>query len=160
MSVLAKLGDFIGGSLFKEIKEGVMAYYPPDMSPVQKAEAELNIERLLNEKEKQTNKVLNESAAQLDKRIAEQEGTASDLKSLPFIGRIVLFMRGIQRPLWGFATLAMDYKWFFELHEFTEKQETAMILINVLVLGFLFGERTIKNLSPLIIKVFGGRDSQ
>jgi len=31
-----------------------------------------------------------------------------------------------------------------------------MISINILVLGFLFGERTIKNLSPLIIQVFGG----
>ena len=49
----------------------------------------------------------------------------------------------------------MDNKWFFDVHDFSEQQQTAMIVINILVLGFLFGERTIKNLEPLIIKVFG-----
>lgn len=157
MSILAKVTSFLGGSLFKEIKDGVMSYLPPDLSPTQKAEIELKLKTLLHEKELETNRQLNEAAAQLDKRIAEQEGTAKDLLALPFLGRIVLFLRGLQRPLWGFATIWMDYTWFFnnDLQVFTEKQQTAMILINILVLGFLFGERTIKNLSPLIIKVFG-----
>ena len=134
-----------------------MAYLPPDLSPLQKAEIELKLQELLNKKEVEANKQLNEAAAQLDRRIAEQEGTAKDLLAMPVLGRLVLFLRGLQRPLWGFATIYMDYTWFFNngLQVFSEKQETAMILINILVLGFLFGERTIKNLSPLIIKVFG-----
>lgn len=157
MSILAKVTSFLGGSLFKEIKEGVMAYLPPDLSPTQKAEIELKVQAMLHEKELETNKQLNEAAAQLDRRIAEQEGTAKDLLAMPLLGRLVLFLRGLQRPVWGFATIYMDYTWFFnnDALGFSEKQETAMILINILVLGFLFGERTIKNLSPLIIKVFG-----
>jgi len=131
-----------------------MAYLPPDLSPLQKAEIELKTTQFLGEKQLQANQILNEAAAQLNKRISEQEGTASDLKTIPLIGHIVIFLRGVQRPLWGYATLFMDYKWFFELHTFTEQQHTAMIVINFLVLGFLFGERTIKNLEPLIIKVF------
>lgn len=152
--ILDKLTDFVGGSLFKEIKEGVMAYFPPDMSPQQKAAAEQKVNELLLEKQKAANAALQSAADALDKRIAEQEGTASDLKSIPLLGPVMLFLRGAQRPVWGFSTLYMDFKWFFEVHAFTEQQQTAMIVINILVLGFLFGERTIKNLEPLIIKVF------
>lgn len=156
MSILAKLTDFVGGSLFKEIKEGVMSYFPPDMSPQQKAETELNIQKFLMEKEVQANKVLQDSAAQLDKRIAEQEGTAKDLKTIPILGPLILFARGAQRPVWGFATLWMDSKWFFEVGlVFSEQQQTALIVINVLVLGFLFGERAVQNLTPMIVQVFG-----
>lgn len=159
MSILSKITDFIGGSLFKEIKDTVVTYFPPDMSPQQKAAAELKLQELLHEKHMQANKVLNDAAAQLDRRIADQEGTASDLRAVPFFGTLVLFFRGLQRPLWGFSTMYMDYKWLFGGGSFTEQQNTAMIVINILVLGFLFGERTLKNLEPLIIKVFGGQNN-
>jgi len=154
MGMLDKLTDFVGGSLFKELKDGVMAYFPPDLSPQQKAESELQLQMFLHQKELDSNKILTDAAVQLDKRIAEQEGTAKDLLGLPVLGRIILFARGIQRPVWGFATLYMDYVWFFGSGVYTEQQETAMMIINILVLGFLFGERTLKNLEPLIIKVF------
>lgn len=155
MKLLKAVTNFLGGSLFKEIKEGVMAYFPPDMTPKEKAELELKLQDLLHKKQLEANSLLHESAVQLDKRIAEQEGTASDLRAIPFLGTIVLFLRGVQRPLWGFATLYMDYRWFFETRALSEQQQTAMIIINLLVLGFLFGERTVKNLEPLISKVFG-----
>ena len=154
MGLLSTVTDFIGGSIFKEIKEGVMAYFPPDLTPQQKADIDLKIQDLLDKKQAEANRVLDNAAKQLDKRINDQEGTASDLKNIPFLGSIILFLRGSQRPAWGYATLVMDFKWFFELHTFTDQQQTAMIVINFLVLGFLFGERTIKNLEPLLIKVF------
>lgn len=153
-NILTAVTDFIGGSLFKEVRGVIKDYFPPDLSPVQKAELEIKLNDMLHEKEIKANAILNDAAKQLDKRIAEQEGTASDLKTIWGLGHIVIFMRGVQRPLWGFATLYMDNQWFFKTHDFDEQQQTAMILINVLVLGFLFGERTIKNLEPLIIKVF------
>lgn len=156
MSIFTNIADFVSGNLFKEIKEGVMSYFPPDLTPQQKAEIELNLERFLHKKEIEANKIIAESAQQLDKRIEQQEGTASDLKQLPIIGNIILFLRGLQRPAWGFFTMYIDHKWFTTVTDYTEQQQTALIVINVLVLGFLFGERTIKNLEPLIIKVFGG----
>lgn len=154
MSILSGITDFLGGNIFKEIKDGIMSYFPPDMSPQELAEAELKVQSLLHAKEIEGNKILAEASKLLDKRIAEQEGTASDLLALPFVGRIVIFARGVQRPVWGFATLFMDFKWFFGNFNFNEQQNTGLIIINVLVLGFLFGERTIKNLQPLIEKVF------
>lgn len=155
MSIFSGIRDFLSGDLFKTIKDTIQDYYPPDLTPQQKAELDIKMAQMLHEKEIKANQILSDSAAQLDKRIAEQEGTASDLKQLPLIGRIVLFLRGMQRPVWGFATLYIDFKWFFEDHSFTEQQQTALIAINILVLTFLFGERTLKNLEPLIVKVFG-----
>lgn len=155
MSWFSKVSEFLGGNFFKEVKDTVMAYLPPNMTPQEKIEVEIRLKEFLHKKEIESNRVLTEAAVQLDKRIAEQEGTASDLRAVPFFGTFVLFLRGMQRPVWGFATLYMDFKWFFETNTFTEQQQTAMIVINVLVLGFLFGERTIKNLEPLIVKVFG-----
>jgi hypothetical protein len=50
----------------------------------------------------------------------------------------------------------MDARWFFESGlTFSEQQQTALIVINVLVLGFLFGERAVQNLTPMIVQVFG-----
>ena len=60
MSFLSKAADFVGGGLFKEIKEGIMSYFPPDVSPIQKAEFELRMQELLAEKKATANKVLNE----------------------------------------------------------------------------------------------------
>jgi hypothetical protein len=155
MSVLAQITNFVGGSLFKEIKDGITAYFPPDMTPQQKAEAELKVQQMLNDKQREAEKMLTSAANQLDKRIAAQEGTAKDLLALPILGRLMLFLRGVQRPTWGFATLYMDYKWFFDASSnFSEQQELALTVINLLVLGFLFGERTVKNLEPLILKIF------
>jgi hypothetical protein len=154
MGILSKVTDFVGGSLFKEIKETVTSYFPPSMSEAEKLEFERKMQEFLHQKELDANRILNESAAQLDKRIADQEGTASDLKAMPILGPIVLFLRGLQRPAWGFLVMLMDYKWFFGVYEFDEQQQTAMIAINLLVLGFLFGERAVKNLEPLIIRVF------
>jgi len=157
MSFLAKVTDFVGGSLFKEIKEGVMSYFPPDMTEQQKQDLELNIERLLMEKQRRANEVIADSSMQLDKRINEQEGTAKDLKGIPIVGTLIIFLRGLQRPTWGYFCMYLDYTWFTTVTDYTEQQQTALIVINFLILGFLFGERTLKNLEPLILKVFGGK---
>lgn len=156
MNLLSKVTDIIGGSLFGEVKELITDYFPPDLNPQQHAEMQQKIATLEHKKSMDINNALADQEKTLNKRIAEQEGTASDLKQLPVIGRIVLFLRGLQRPTWGFFAMYLDYNWFTISPDYTEQQQTALIVINILVLGFLFGERTIKNLSPLIIKVFGG----
>lgn len=157
MSLLNKVVDFVGGSMFKEIKEGVVSYFPPDMSQQQKAEFELKLERLLIEKQANANELLRQSANQLDKRINEQEGLANELKSVPFVGMIVILLRGIQRPFWVFATLVLDYKWFFDELTLNDTQQTTLIIINSLVLGFMFGERAVQNLVPALASAFTRR---
>ncbi len=153
-NLLSAVTDFVGGGIFKEIKETVLAYLPPDITPLQKAELELKVQALLNTKQTEADRILFDASVQLDKRISEQEGTASDLKSLGLLGKPIIFLRGCQRPVWGFATLWIDYMWFFGSYQMSDQQNTALIVINMLVLGFLFGERTILNLQPLIERVF------
>ena len=152
MSIFSKIAGALGGDLFKELRETITDYFPPDMTPQQKAEFQLKYERLLAQKQKDAQQLINDASSELDRRIAEQEGTSKDLRALPYLGSLVLFLRGAQRPTWGFATLAMDWRWFFYPGDYTEQQQTALIAINCLVLGFLFGERTLKNLEPMILK--------
>lgn len=155
MNLLGSLGDFFNNSVFKEIRELIVAYFPPDMTPQQRAEFELKVADQLNQKQLEVNNAINDAAAQLDQRIKEQEGTASDLKAMPILGTLVLFLRGLQRPLWGYATLYLDIVWLFKVERLTPTQEHTLTIINFLVLGFLFGERTLKNLEPLLVKLFG-----
>lgn len=164
MSFLTKITDFVGGSLFSEAKDLITEYFPPDMTDAQKKEFELKFRKLESEKTAALFKHASDADKLLNERINIQEGTASDLKQLPFVGRIVLFLRGTQRPIWGFFTMYADYVWFTSpssklvdgvtIQVFTEQQQTALIVINILVLTFLFGERAIKNLEPLIMRVF------
>ncbi len=112
MSLLTKITDVVGGSLFGSVKELITDYFPPDMSLEKKAE----LQRKINEMEFKKQIAILEAAADAEKtlnqRIAEQEGTASDLKQLPIVGRIVLFLRGLQRPMWGFFVMYLDFEWF------------------------------------------------
>jgi hypothetical protein len=51
MNFLSKITDFVGGSLFKEIKETALAYFPPDVSPEQRAAFELALQELQAKKQ-------------------------------------------------------------------------------------------------------------
>jgi hypothetical protein len=155
MSLLTKITDVVGGSLFGSVKELITDYFPPDMSPEKKAELQRKIDEMEFKKQIAILEAAADAEKTLNQRIAEQEGTASDLKQLPIVGRIVLFLRGLQRPMWGFFVMYIDFEWFTKAPTYTEQQQSALIVINLLVLGFLFGERTITNLKPLIVEVFG-----
>lgn len=89
-----------------------------------------------------------------DKRVADLEGTASDLKSLPLLGTVMLFVRGSQRPIWGIGVGWMDIMVFSDQWHLPDlgPQPLAFWTINFLVLGFLFGERAVANILPLVIQ--------
>lgn len=139
------------GGLADTIYDAVKTYFPPDMTPEKKAEVMLMLQRLELEKKQQTTDAVIETEKALTERISKLEGTANDLKSLPLVGRIVIFARGCQRPIWGFFTIWLDYQWFSSW-ELDYQQQAALIAINLLVLTFLFGERAIKNVAPYIIE--------
>ena len=149
----SELGNMLTGGLAQTIFDGIKAYFPPDMTPEQQARLRIELERIEQDKRQQTDKALLDAEQMLTERISKLEGTASDLKSLPVVGRLMLFARGCQRPVWGFFTMYLDWCWFSEW-TLSEKQQLALIVVNILVLGFLFGERAIRNLTPLISRLF------
>lgn len=46
MNLLTKITDFVGGSLFKEAKELITGYWPPEVSPEKRAEFEIKLAEL------------------------------------------------------------------------------------------------------------------
>lgn len=157
MSIFDKLTEIVGGSLFREVKETVMAYWPPDASPEQRAQMEIKLAEISAAKTLAANQAIAEAERGLTDRIATLEGTASDLRAIPVVGALVLFLRGLQRPVWGYATLYGDAMWFMGKWTLSEQQESAMWVINALVLGFLFGERAVQNLTPFITEMMQAR---
>ncbi|MTI12002.1 hypothetical protein [Sansalvadorimonas verongulae] len=150
-NTLSKVADTLSGGLFDTIYKTVTTYFPPDMPESQKQQLQLELKALERKQKSDTQRHLAEAERLLTERIKELEGTASDLKALPIVGRVILFARGAQRPVWGFFTMYLDWRWFSEW-QLSTQQQTALIAINLLVLGFLFGERAMKNVAPYVIQ--------
>lgn len=153
-SLLTKAVDFFSGGLGSSVVQAVKEYYPPSMSEQEKAELDFRIQSAVDQKTLEAQKLANEAQAEFNNRIAEMEGTAKDLKTIPLLGPIMLFLRGCQRPVWGYSTLYIDFKVFSGAWVgLTDTQESALWIINFLVLAFLFGERAMKNVTPLVERI-------
>ncbi len=153
MSFFSKVVDFFSGGMGDKIVNTVKDYFPPDMSEKERAQLENAIRQSARDHELKLTALAQEETAKFNQRIKEMEGTTKDLKQFGWIGSIVIFLRGLQRPFWGFGTFYLDIVWLFGTNTFSEKQELALVLINVLVLGFLFGERAMKNVAPLLARI-------
>ena len=150
MGLLDKISGLFTGGLVESIAGIAEKYFPPDMNPEQKAAFELELQKLAFEKQKQADAIATEAEKNATERAALLEGTATDLRAIPILGPILLVLRGIQRPMWGFAIMFADMQWLSgEWGIMTQRQESAMWMINFLVLGFLFGERAVANLLPI-----------
>ena len=122
------------------------------MTPDQRYNLKLALEAEITKREMAAQQGAINAERALTDRIALLEGTAKDLTALPLVGRVVIFLRGAQRPVWGFGVMYMDFmvfssKWALLPDSY---QEIAFWTINVLVLGFLFGERAVKNVLPMV----------
>lgn len=159
MNIFTTITDFLAGGTVKTVLDTVKDYFPPSMSDKEKAEMSLIISNAEHQKEKEILVLVNEADKEFNQRLRDLEGTASDLKSIPFFGTIVIFLRGVQRPIWGFFTLYADFMALSKTWNITDDPQlkAMLIVVNVLVLGFLFGERAIKNLMPFIAQMFGGK---
>lgn len=146
--------DFVSGGFGSTVVEAVKDYFPPSMSEQEKAELSFRIQTATDQKALKVQELNNKAQAEFNRRIAELEGTAKDLKSIPLLGPIMLFLRGCQRPVWGYSTLYIDFKVFSGAWVgLTDTQESALWIINFLVLAFLFGERAMKNVTPLVERI-------
>ena len=156
MGMLDFLKGGVGGELAKGAMDIAKGFFPAKLSEEDEKRLAMQFQSLTNNHIKEMQIVANEEQAEFNKRTTEMEGTAKDLKAIPILGPIIIFLRGAQRPVWGFSTLVMDFMWLSNSWDFSDNEQkgTMMIVVNVLVLGFLFGERAVKNLMPLLLKVF------
>jgi hypothetical protein len=84
--------------------------------------------------------------------------TSADLLIYPRLGKLFVFTRGLQRQIWGFGTLLMDFMllsgaWSIDSvstnPQAVEMMGTTIWVLNLLVLIVIFGERALKNVIPL-----------
>lgn len=154
MNFLEKVGNFLTGGIGSKIVDKVMAQFPDKLSEADKATLEMAVTGATREHEVKLMQLAAEQDKEFNTRIKELEGTARDLSGFGWLGSIVVFLRGCQRPVWGYLVLYMDIMWFSgKWSGLSEQQESAFWIINLLVLGFLFGERAVKNLMPMITEM-------
>lgn len=162
MGFLSAITGFFSGEkgLVGTIADTVKDYFPPSMTDKEKAEITARIREAEFEREKALMKLAVDADKEVTRRAAQLEGTAKDLTSLPVVGRFIIFARGCLRPFFGYFTLFVNWQIFSNAWkvkmtipsgEFTA-EGILIIVLNILVLGFLFGERTVKNLMPLFTK--------
>lgn len=160
MSLLSGIANFFSGGAGKEIVGFIRDRFPAKLSDQELAQIEALADEREMEKQKRAMEWAADQERMFNERTKELEGTASDLKAIPFLGPIVIFARGMFRPLFSYFVMYLDAIWFTtDTSHWSEQQNTAMIVINIIVLTFFFGERAVKNLAPLIARVFGGKSN-
>lgn len=146
-----KIAEVFGGQVGEFLDKGAGIVDRFVRTADEKAEFRKDWERLKAEASLKTQALAHEVQTEFNNRIKELEGTASDLIAAGLLGKIVLFMRGAQRPLWGYGVMYLDYMIFSKAWMIEDEQIKATFwVINLLVLGFLFGERAVKNVGPII----------
>lgn len=162
MSLFSKVANFLTGGIGGKIADKIINQFPDKLSDAEKAKIKEAIIEATREHELKLLELAKDDEVRFNERIKEMEGTAKDLQQFGFFGKVIVFLRGMQRPLWGYAVLIMDFFVFsgrWNLHQLAEATgnntislnlESAFWLINFLVLGFLFGERAMKNVLPLM----------
>ncbi len=167
MSIVSAISGFFGGEggIVGTIADTVKAYFPPSMSDAEKSVLTAQIQKAEFEQERAIMKLAVEADKDVTRRAAQLEGTAKDLKGIPIVGPLIIFVRGCLRPAFGVLTLFTDWQIFcgswkviMTTTDGSYTAEGALILaLNILVLGFLFGERTVKNLMPLFTQFMQAR---
>ena len=151
-----KVAKFLGGSIGSFAKDVSDIADKFIRTKDEKAEFKKALIELKHKQETEGQRFSLKAEHEFNQRIKDMEGTASDLQHF-WLGKAVLFCRGLQRPMWGFFVMFLDWKVFAGDWTIKEgsKTEMAFFIINFLVLGFLFGERAVKNVGPLIAQLFG-----
>ena len=155
MSILAKVGNFLSGGLGNTIIETVKDYFPPSLSQQEKAQIEHAINETARAHEVELLKIAAASDAEFHSLIKDLEGTSSDLAGIGWLGKIIIFLRGAFRPLFAYFVAILDFmvfsgKWSIAESVMGVDMNSIFWTINLLVLGFFFGERAIKNIMPVL----------
>lgn len=155
-TLIKGVAGFFSGETGKEVVGFIRDRFPAKLSDAELAEIQAAAEQREGERKESAMEWAASEQANFNKFTTDMEGTASDLKDVPVLGPIVIFFRGMFRPIFSYFVMYLDFVWFVGTSDFDDQQSTAMIVINMVVLVFFFGERAVKNLAPLIARVFGG----
>jgi len=106
MNLLTTITDFVGGGLFKEVKELVTTYLPPDVSPEKRAELELALQELQLRK---TNEAAQIAVSQLQLELADVQDARKN-NGPSFMPAVVTVMLTVMACGLLYAIVAVDIK--------------------------------------------------
>ncbi len=154
MKFFEKVTSLLSNRVFKDVGDLIDRFVT---TGAEKQQIKTELMDLKHRHEMEAVKLSLAAEQEFNQRVKELEGTAKDLHQSGWLGKVVLFMRGAQRPLWGYFVSYMEYMVFAGNWSLkgNEKLESAFWIINFLVLGFLFGERAVKNVAPLVSEMMG-----
>lgn len=152
MGLAQKVLDIVSGGLVGNIIDVAKSYFPPNMTESEKLEAEMKMMQIKAGVDLQLQEMLNETEKNFNDRIMAMDGTAEQIKDIWFVGPTVIFLRALQRPIWGVGTIILDWQVFSGAWIIKEgsRQDICFLIINLIILIFLFGERTFRNIAPLV----------
>jgi len=94
--------------------------------------------------------------------ILAYEGSAETYRDVWFFGPLLIFIRGCIRPAFTVGAMYWDWQLFSSSEVWDGMRMKLLLIINVLVLIFWFGERSVKYILPLVKSLFlekgSGRD--
>ena len=135
----------------------VVATLPPSVTDAEKKDVTTKVEQIFEQHLCDLKVARVQIENEVNQKVEKLAQTTKDLEKVPFFGPIGLFLRGMQRPIWGFALLFIDLKVLSGSWKLPSGSETesAFWLLNLLILGFLFGERAVRNVMPVINRRLG-----
>lgn len=146
----------VTGGLTERIIDIVDEAAGDDLSPEQKLKIRLGAQGEITARERIAAETADQQEKNVTERVAKLEGTAKDLMSVPILGPLVLFIRGTIRPGITILVGVIDYRVFTgdvvlvqQAGDVTVNLLPLLVTINLVVLGFWFGERAFKNVAPL-----------
>jgi len=155
--LVSGIKTLLTGKVGKSIEGILDRIVPTKLSDSEKAKIKMEIVQIEHEQQIEVMNMIQNETVEFNQRIKDLEGTARDLSQFGFFGKIIIFFRGVQRPLFGFGVFIWDWFYFSEPADFTSEQSKLLFVVNLLVLGFLFGERAVKNVAPIIGTVLAGK---
>ncbi len=147
MALWDKIIGAVDGGLGGVIERVVDRVLPPKLDEAEKAQIKLELMKATAEHETAMMRASIEAENALTERVKALEGTAADLRTVPILGPIMIFMRGSFRPVCCYFTLFWDWKMFSG--RWPHQSDEVILMINLLVFGFVFGERAVKNIMPI-----------
>ena len=134
------------------------------MSEKEEAEIRLSLKELEYKRQIESLGRWNEQERQFQEYVQSMEGTAEELMKMRFLGPLVIFLRAIIRPGWSIITIYMivailSGHWNLMAaaggNESIAQQYTSLLWANTLIVSVTwFGERAVRNVLPLVEKLF------
>lgn len=152
VSIISKIVGALTGTLGSKIVDGVTRFFPPSMSDKEKGDLKVKIMEISNIQELELLKVAEQSQSEFNDRIKSMEGTADEIKGIPIIGPMIITVRAMVRPMITAFMVVLDYQTFSGAWPWNPEFKNVFFALNLLVLGFWFGERALKNVMPLFTK--------